>query len=66
MKMKEDIKMDVISINEEIMSKFHKLSYKKQVAILYGALDYMQQYNGRSINDCIIFAMGYIPEGYSS
>jgi hypothetical protein len=62
--MKEDIKMNVVPINEEIMVKFHKLSYKGQVAILFSALDYMQQYNGRSISDCIIFAMGHIPEGY--
>ncbi len=40
-----------------LMDKFEKLSHKKKVDILMVALDYMQQYNGRSHSDCIILAM---------
>jgi len=32
---------------------------RDKVAILWDALDYMQQYNGRSKTDCIAIAMGY-------
>lgn len=51
--------------NEKIIDKFEKLSNKEKIPILFEALEYMQQYNGRSVNDCIIYAMGYVPEGYS-
>lgn len=30
----------------------------------WDALDLMSQFNGRSREDCIIYAMGYIPKGY--
>lgn len=43
----------------EILSIFDSLSNKKKVEILLTALSYMQRYNGRSINDCIILSMGY-------
>lgn len=38
--------------------KFDKLSYKLKVEILVVALDFMQQYNGRSKTTCIALAMG--------
>lgn len=43
----------------EIEQKFNKLKSTEQVQILLGALDYMQQYNGRSIIQCIGLAMNY-------
>ena len=43
----------------ELLEKYDKSSNFKKVGILYEALDYMQQYNGRPKNDCIILAMGY-------
>lgn len=44
----------------EMQEKFAKLSWKNQVLILHGALDYMQQYNGRTRLECIALAMGYV------
>jgi hypothetical protein len=44
----------------EITGQFHKLSKKKQAEILWDALDYMQQYNGRSKFLCVAMAMGYV------
>ncbi len=43
----------------EILAKYNKLPSTKQVPILYEALNYMQQYNGRSRADCVCLAMGY-------
>lgn len=43
----------------DIIEEFEKFSYKKQVNVLYSALDYMNQYNGRSNTDCIVLAMNY-------
>jgi hypothetical protein len=43
----------------EITDKFHKLSKAKQAEILWDALDYMQQYNGRTRFLCVAMAMGY-------
>ena len=45
--------------SEQIQSKFDKLSCKEKNEVLYGALDYMQVYNGRSKFLCIAMAMGY-------
>lgn len=44
---------------EQVTDKFDKLSNKKKVNVLFDAIDYMQQYNGRSISECICLAMGY-------
>lgn len=44
---------------EEVLDKFNKLSAKKRAEILYDALDYMQQYNSRTKETCICYAMGY-------
>jgi hypothetical protein len=43
----------------EITVEFHKLSKKKQTEILWEALDYMQEYNGRTKFYCVARAMGY-------
>jgi len=50
--------------NFEVMELYNKLSSPKKVEVLRSALDYMQQYNGRTKTDCIIYAMGYVPKGY--
>ena len=44
---------------EFIQNEFDRLSFQNQSNILYHALDYMQQYNGRSKFLCIAMAMGY-------
>lgn len=43
----------------QITKEYNNLSDAKKCEILYEALDYMQQYNGRSKNLCIAMAMGY-------
>jgi hypothetical protein len=43
----------------EVLIKYNKLSSSKQVTILWDALDYMQQYNGRTKSECVILAMGF-------
>jgi hypothetical protein len=48
---------------EEISKKFFNLTKNKQIDILYEALDYMQQYNGRTRFECISLAMGYENDG---
>lgn len=45
--------------SSEIEAEYNKLSAIKQVNILWVALDYMQQYNGRAKFKCIALAMGY-------
>ena len=42
----------------EVWVKFHKYTDAQQVEILLEALDYMNQYNGRSKVQCIALAMG--------
>ena len=42
-----------------ILKEFQSLSYRRQVDILFNAIDYMQQYNGRSRSYCICLAMDY-------
>lgn len=49
----------------EMLTKFYKLSPAHKIVILTHALDYMQQYNGRSKAQCICLAMGY-EESYDS
>ncbi len=48
---------------QEIIDKFNKLSNPKKVEVLFDALGYMQQYNGRSIRTCICLAMGFDDDG---
>lgn len=43
----------------DIIIKYNKLSSIQRVKILWDALDYMSQYNGRSKYVCIAYAMGY-------
>jgi uncharacterized protein YeeX (DUF496 family) len=45
--------------SEQIYKKFLKLSLQKRNEVLYEAIDFMQQYNGRSRFLCIAMAMGY-------
>jgi hypothetical protein len=45
--------------DDHIMKEYGALSLKKKNDILYDALDFMQQYNGRSKFLCIAMAMGY-------
>lgn len=45
--------------NIEIEREFNKLTRIRKLEILWQALDYMQQYNGRSKMLCIALAMGY-------
>ena len=40
--------------------KYENLVDTAKTVILWQALDYMQQYNGRSKWDCIFYAMGYV------
>ena len=42
---------------EEILDNYHNLSNKYKVEVLEIALSYMQQYNARTIKDCIILGM---------
>jgi hypothetical protein len=44
---------------EYIAKKYDKLPLKIKNTILYNAIDYMEQYNGRSKFLCIAMAMGY-------
>ena len=44
---------------QELMNLFNSQPASTKVGILLSALDYMQQYNGRSKADCIIYAMDY-------
>ena len=44
---------------EQIHGKFNKLPTAKRIHLLWDALDYMEQYNGRSKTDCLALAMGY-------
>ena len=44
---------------EEVKTKFDNLTKNKKIEILYDALSFMQQYNGRSKFDCIAAAMGF-------
>lgn len=44
---------------QAIIDKFEKLSKPKKVEVLFDAIEYMQQYNGRSVRTCICLAMGY-------
>jgi hypothetical protein len=43
----------------EILKDYNALSYEKKCIVLYEALGWMEQYNGRSKTRCIAMAMGY-------
>jgi hypothetical protein len=43
----------------EIMAIFRMKSNEDKIQILFGALDYMESYNGRTQSYCICLAMGY-------
>ena len=43
----------------EVLAKYKMLSEGNKNNVLYEALDFMHQYNGRSKTDCIALAMGY-------
>ena len=45
----------------ELNDKFKGLTVSEKNRVLFGALDYMQQYNGRKIKDCIFLSMGFEP-----
>ena len=45
---------------EWVENEFNHLTRNEKIEILYGALNYMQMYNGRSIKECIRLSMGYI------
>lgn len=49
--------------SDQINEMYEKLSSPKKVNVLMSALNYMQQYNGRSITNCIALAMGYETDG---
>lgn len=50
---------------EKLLRRFNWYSAQRQVPVLLSALDYMQSYNGRSINECIVLAMAdTYEEGY--
>jgi len=43
----------------KVLKKFGKLSNKKKIEVLWTALAFMQQYNGRLKVECVCLAMGY-------
>ena len=43
----------------EIQSEYNALPDKEQKEVLWEAMDYMQQHNGRSRFTCLALAMGY-------
>ena len=45
--------------NEQISRKYSALGLKQKNRVLYEAIEYMSQYNGRSRFLCIAMAMGY-------
>ncbi len=45
--------------SEQVSAKYAKLTKDKKIAVLFDALDYMQQFNGRSKFLCIAMAMGF-------
>lgn len=43
----------------DILREYRNLSYEEKIDILYKALEYMQEWNGRSKILCIAMALGY-------
>ena len=48
---------------EWVDRKYNHLTKNEKIQVLYGALEYMQMYNGRAIKECIRLSMGYITNG---
>jgi len=48
-------------MNEKLYEKIMKLPKSNIVNLMWGALDEMQAYNGRSRQECILLAMGAKP-----
>jgi hypothetical protein len=44
---------------EQISNKYDKLTNIQKIEVLYNAIGYMEQYNGRTKFLCIALAMGY-------
>jgi len=45
--------------SQEIAAEYENLTQEEKNAVLWTALDYMQQYNGRAKFFCVAMAMGY-------
>jgi hypothetical protein len=45
--------------SSEVLKEYVNLSNAKKVSVLNDAIDYMQQYNGRTKFLCVAMAMGY-------
>lgn len=45
--------------SEEISKQYNKMTKDEKIEVLNSAINYMQQYNGRSKFLCIAMAMGY-------
>jgi hypothetical protein len=43
--------------SEEIMEAYYDLPNKQKVEVLDAAIGHMQQYNGRSVDACIVLGM---------
>ena len=44
---------------QELAEKYNKMIYKDKCAVLFEAIDYMEQSNTRNRHQCIFMAMGY-------
>ena len=44
-------------VKENLIDSFGRLKAESKVVVLLSALDYMQEYNGRSVRDCIALSM---------
>lgn len=58
------MKTKVLKSISEVKPLFDKLPMNAKIDVLWVALDYMEQYNGRSKWYCICLAMGYEIENY--
>lgn len=44
---------------DELAKMYNAMTKDKKIAVLYSAIDFMQQYNGRARQHCIFLAMGF-------
>ena len=51
--------LPLIITNDDILSKFNNLTKTQAISVLYDALDFMSEYNGRTKLFYIGLAMGY-------
>ena len=51
--------METYYSEDQIQEEFNSLPNHQKIEMLWEALDYMQQYNGRSRFTCLALAMGY-------